>query len=92
MGAEAHSTFMISSIEVQETLQTQSFKNLPKSLNRFLITADKKYLWLKPQCSYCESHNIVHNGYYLCENTYLVSLGLKIKQGHYLCKSSESLA
>lgn len=77
----------IKSIEVQETLQTQSFKNLPESLNRFLITAEKKYLWLEPQCSYCESHNIVHNGYYLCENSYFVSLGLKIKQGHYLCKS-----
>ncbi len=74
-------------IEVQETLKTQSFKNLPKSLNQFLITANRKYLWLEPQCPYCGSYNVVHNGYYLCEHSYFVSLNLKIKQGHYLCKS-----
>jgi len=77
----------IKSIEVQTKLKTQSFKNLPKSLNRFLITADRKYLWLEPQCLFCESYNVVHNGYYFCEHNYFVSLGLKIKNGHYLCKS-----
>ena len=77
---------MSQSIEVQETLQTQSFKNLPKSL-RFLITANRKYLWLDPQCPHCQSSHVVHNGYYLCEHSYFVSLNLQIRQGHYLCKS-----
>ena len=73
--------------EVQTKLKTQSFKNLPQNLNRFLITANRKYLWLEPQCPNCESCNVIHNGYYFCEHNYFVSLGLKIKNGHYLCKS-----
>lgn len=40
---------------------------------------------LDPVCVHCSSVDVVHNGYYSCEASFLVSLGLDIKLGHYLC-------
>jgi transposase-like protein len=78
---------MIRTIEVQERLQTQSFKNLPQELQRFLITGKGKYMQLNPNCPHCESINVVQNGYYECESKLIKSLGLSIKHGHCLCKT-----
>ena len=77
---------MNQNIEVQERLQTQSLNNLPESLQRFLITARGKYMWLEPHCKHCNSPNVVHNGYYICESFIIKALNLDIKHGHYLCK------
>ena len=74
-------------IEVQERLETQSFKNLPQELQRFLITAKGKYMQLNPNCPHCESINVVQNGYYECESKLIKSLGLSIKHGHCLCNT-----
>lgn len=74
-------------LEVQEKLETQSLKNLPEQFERFLITASGKYMWLNPICPFCKSHHVVHNGYYVCEDSLVSSLGLQIRQGHYLCRT-----
>ena len=65
---------MIQTIEVQERLQTQSFKNLPQEIQRFLITAKGKYMQLNPICPHCASMVIVHNGYYECESQVIKDL------------------
>lgn len=74
-------------LEVQEKLETQSLKNLPKPFERFLVTANGKYMWLNPICPFCKSRYVVHNGYYACEDSLVSSLGLQIRQGHYLCRA-----
>lgn len=72
-------------IEVQERLKTQSYNNLPDSLQQFLITAKGKYMWVEPHCLHCKSANVVQNGYYSCEARIIKELGLRIHHGHYLC-------
>jgi len=78
---------MTQTIQIQERLKTQSFNNLPEEIQRFLITAQGKYIWLNPICPHCCSDSVVHNGYYECESELIKSLGLRIRHGHYLCKA-----
>lgn len=89
MRAEALCICMNLNIQIQERLQTQSYKNLPVSFQRFLITATGKYMWLEPHCQYCGSEKVVQNGYFTCEARIIKELGLRIRHGHYLCNGCQ---
>ncbi|MFW6173389.1 MAG: transposase [Elusimicrobiota bacterium] len=74
---------------VQTRLKTTNYNNLTVN-EKFLITAQGKYMQTNPVCPFCNSRDVVDNGYYLSENKFLVENNIEIKNGHYLCNSCET--